>query len=372
MKQHTIFKILLLLLFGGSGNDCWAQEEKQKGKFIDNIYVIEERLLDASQLQSEQQKQYQQQLNSLRKNARSKKETPLYTIPDLPEEITFSNTTYKYVNGNYYEPKGLVSDYWVAQFGLNILEYRQNRNQINPGRPKKIEFFNKSGKVFKTLVHDKINPYIKYKNLKWDGIDYADRHHGFANQKPMEADNYIFHSTTKYSNGYLFIYFHLFSLIENLVLKGETTLFIFDTKGNVCRKIVLPHIIEKPEITEDGRYLSFGYGSATENPLDFNKNGYVQIYDLFARKVFYEEYGTKEYTLYGVFLDENTELYNIDIDLKKNTKDRIFKFLDVSNKTIYSKYYTGEEMLQRRGNTKYHLSELMQYDLFNQQKIEIK
>ncbi len=27
MKQHTIFKILLLLLFGGSGKDCWAQEQ---------------------------------------------------------------------------------------------------------------------------------------------------------------------------------------------------------------------------------------------------------------------------------------------------------------------------------------------------------
>lgn len=385
MKQHIFFKVLLICLcWSLSVRESWAQEERSfQGKIVDNIYVVENRLLDESQLKIEEKDQYKQQLKSLRRNIMSRKELAPEIRPELPLEISMGGNTYEYVNGDYYEPKGKPLDYWVAKFGSNILEHRQNRNQINPGRPKKLEFFNKFGNVFKTIYHDKINPYIKYKNLKWGGIDYADTHHGFANQKPMEANNYLFSSTSKYSNGYFLIFFHVFSLNDNLVLKGETTLFIYDTKGNIYRKMTLPHIIEGPEVSENGQFLSLSFNSATDNPIDFNKNGYVQVFDLLANKVFYEEYGTKEYTLSGIFLDEDTGLYSIDINLKNKTylkdekhkfaySDHILKFIDAQDKIIYSKYYTKEELKEKNELPRHRLSEFMQYDLFNQQKIDIK
>ena len=371
MKQHFFSKMLmLLLLFGCSVSDSWAQGEKAKGKFIENVYVVENRLIDTSQIEPLQRLQYRQQLKSLRRNSKKRTTPPILTMPDLPSEISWGGKNYQYINGDFYELKGKSVDYWVAQFGSNILEYRQNHNQINPERPKKLEFYNKSGKLFKTIYHDKINPYIKYKNLNWGGIDYADTHHGFANQKPTEADNYIFNSTTKYSNGYLLLFFELFSLKSNLVIKAETTIFVLDTEGNIYKKMMLPHITERPEISEDGKFLSFAYSSNTDNPLDFNKNGCVKIYDLILNKIFYEEYGTNEYVLSGIYLDENTGLYEIGINLKKSTRDRIFKFVDIEDNIIFSKYFTKEELEQKTGQSVYALSEYLQYDLFNQQKIK--
>jgi hypothetical protein len=66
MKQHTIFKILLLLLFGGFWKDCWAQE-RTIPSFLTQVKVL--RFSTLQEYRNESLKTTDSRLNDEQKNA---------------------------------------------------------------------------------------------------------------------------------------------------------------------------------------------------------------------------------------------------------------------------------------------------------------
>ena len=150
MKHHIFLKVLsLFLCWSFSARESSAQEERGlQGKIIDNVYVVESFKLDTSTLGIQERKQYQKQLISLKRNVKPKSNFESRIEP--PQEIKYENQVFRHVNNYCYEPSNKVVDYLVAELYPNVLEYRQNKNQINPGRSQKIVLYTRCSSFLKT------------------------------------------------------------------------------------------------------------------------------------------------------------------------------------------------------------------------------
>jgi len=120
--------------------------------------------------------------------------------------------------------------------------------------------------------------------------------------------------------------------------KGHV-IYIFDTKGNLLHKLSdFDTDVYEWDLTENGRYFSYGYGGIWDESLEqFGDVGY-KIIDLQENKIAYEEnFGNK-------FNEVRTETFKNIIIVGGFSLDYLHIFIDFSINKKYSRVFTNEEL----------------------------
>ena len=70
----------------------------------------------------------------------------------------------------------------------------------------------------------------------------------------------------------------MYPLNENKVLGEETTVFIYDLKGNLLHKKVYQQEVVQISISKDKKNIIAFYGSVSGKPLEMGALGVIEVY----------------------------------------------------------------------------------------------
>ncbi len=255
--------------------------------------------------------------------------------------------------------------------GLLIFRHKYNRDY-------KLEYYDKKHNLLKSIDLRAINPYNKEK------YDLLSETIGFNSADENVARNIIDDTTYDYKkhvteyrtliyalhqesntvnfadnkNKRVLVCFNLIPMADDMVIGWESTIFVFDSLGNLTDKISgLKYDVSHPKITQDGKYLIFSYGNTMDADMTFlTKYEGAIIYDIKKNQIVYSEksnvrgydviYGYSEVKKGLIFLNKNLQPYN-----KDETKPYFtYTFFDMTKRIKYSKDISENELKLKSKN----------------------
>jgi len=252
--------------------------------------------------------------------------------------------------------------------GLLIFRHKYNRDY-------KLEYYDKQHNLLKSIDFRAINPYTKEKYPLFSekiGFDAAgenigrnimdDTTYDYRTQvTEYRTQSYAYHQVSNRvnyadnKNKRVLVCFNLIPMAHDVVIGWESTIFVFDSLGNLTDKISgLKYDVSHPKITQDGKYLSFTYGRRMDADLTFlTKYEGVIIYDIKKNQIVYSEksnvrgfdviYSTFEAKKGLIFVKKNLQPSKID-----ESKPYLnYKFFDMTKRIKYSADVMFDELNRR-------------------------
>ena len=210
----------------------------------------------------------------------------------------------------------------------------------------KIEYYDKNHILLKQIDLKKVNPYKKEKyNLLSDEFESAPT--GVTIEKYIMDDTlYVYKKhITEYGtqiraydqssnlvnimvnkNKRVAVCFDLIPMNQGSVIGWESTIFAYDSLGNLTDKIEnLRYDIEHPQITRNGKYLTFTYGNTMDDDFNFlRKYEGAVIFDIKDKRIIYHEQSKirGDNTIYG-FSEPQEDLIFFSKSLQPFSRSRI-------------------------------------------------
>ncbi len=174
-----------------------------------------------------------------------------------------------------------------------------------------LDYYDKNHVLVKQIDLKKINPYNKekykllsdtigfnsgfesvYRNVMDDTLyDYKKHATEYRTQiyTNTQISNYVNIADNK--NKRVAVCFDLIPMTDDLVIGWESSIFVFDSLGNLTDKIEnLNYDVNYPQITTDGRYLTFTYGHTMDDDFHYlRKFEGAIIYDIKNKHIVYKE-----------------------------------------------------------------------------------
>lgn len=174
-----------------------------------------------------------------------------------------------------------------------------------------LDYYDKNHVLVKQIDLKKINPYNKekykllsdtigfnsgfesvYRNVMDDTLyDYKKHATEYRTQiyTNTQISNYVNIADNK--NKRVAVCFDLIPMTDDLVIGWESSIFVFDSLGNLTDKIEnLNYDVNYPQITTDGRYLTFTYGHTMDDDFHYlRKFEGAIIYDIKNKHIAYKE-----------------------------------------------------------------------------------
>lgn len=232
----------------------------------------------------------------------------------------------------------------------------------------KIEYYDKNHILLKQLDLKKLNPYNKGKyKLLSDKFGFDS---GFESVSRYVMDDSLYDfkkHVTEYrtqiriydqssnlvnimvnKNKQVAVCFDLIPMNQGAVIGWESTIFVYDSLGNFTDKIEnLRFDIENPQITRNGKYLTFTYGNTMDDDFTFlRKYEGAVIFDIKDKRIIYHEQSKirGDNTIYG-FSEPQEDLIFFSKSLQPFSRSRINEnkpyrsmiFFDMKNRIKYFK-----------------------------------